>query len=540
MNTDAEVDRLWRKGNLRWKLDDHQLRIYDPYREFEQRRLNEPKVGIHQVFMVDCGRQVGKTHATSLLRIEDGLNPAFANETILVGANTEIALKELVIPTINTIIADAPEDIRPRFFTSRWGMRAGYHFPSNDVVLKLVGFENPDDLRGPGLRGANISEAGFVGKLSYAVNSVLLPMFSRRPKATLILESSAPKDLNHPFDRIFKPDAEKRKAYVFMTIDDNTALSTEEKQALVESARTINPDDAEREYYGKRTRDRTRVLVPEFDAARHVVEQARPAHACAIGAMDPGMRDLFFVGWGYWDAARAKLCIERDWSGRNKSTGFVAELIKATELDLYGTAAELAYEDRRKGMDPREEMRRILRVLSGEEAPDQGSGLGLFPPADANALCWWNGDEFARNPVLRVSDTDARLIGDLTMDQGIQCTATEKDDAEAALYALRNAFRDNKIEIHPRCVDLVRHLESGRWNERRTDWERFHEGAEAELYGHFDGVAMLVYMWRMVQHLRHVDPFPPKYTDKRNPSTMHIPEDWQPAPIASDLEMWLQ
>jgi hypothetical protein len=540
VNTDAEVDRLWRKGNLRWKLDDHQLRIYDPYREFEQRRMVEPKLGIHRVFQVDCGRQVGKTHGTGVIRTEDGLNPDFANETILVGANTEVALKELVIPTINTIIADAPEDIRPRFFTSRWGMRAGYHFPSTDAVMKLVGFENPDDLRGPGLRGATISEAGFVNKLAYAVNSVLLPMFSRRPKATLILESSAPKDANHPFDRIFKPDAEKRRAYVFMTIDDNTALPEEEKLALVEAARAINPDEADREYYGKRTRDRTRVLVPEFSTSQHVALQERPAHAVGIAAMDPGMRDLFFVGWGYWDAVRAKLVVERDWSGRNKSTGFVAELIKATELDLYGTAAELAYVDRRKGMDPREEMRRILRVLSGEEAPDQGSGLGLFPPTDANALCWWNGEEFARNPVLRVSDTDARLIGDLTYDQGIQCTATEKDDAEAALYALRNAFRDGKIEINPRCGDLVRHLESGRWNERRTDWERFHEGAEAELYGHFDGVAMLVYMWRMVQHLRHVDPFPPKYTDKRNPSTMHIPEDWKPRAEVSELEMWLQ
>lgn len=538
MASDELVERMWRRGNLRWKLDDHQLRIYDPYRAFEARRLTEPRVGIHQAFMVDCGRQVGKTHATSLIRIEDALNQAFANETILIGANTEVALKELVIPTINTIIQDAPLDIRPRFFTSRWGMRAGYHCPSTDAVLKLVGFENPDDLRGPGLRGANISEAGFVAKLSYAVNSVLLPMFSRRPKATLILESSAPKDLNHPFDRVFKPDCEKRRAYVFMTIDDNTALSDEEKSALVESAKAINEDDAAREYYGVRTRDRTRVLVPEFSKAEYVKVSERPTYAACIAAMDPGMRDLFFVNWGYWDAVRAKLVVERDWSGRNKSTGFVAELIKQAELDLYGTAAELAYVDRRKGLDPREEMQRLLRVLSGEEEPDRGSGLGIVPPTDPRALCWWNGQEFARNPVLRVSDTDARLIGDLTYDQGIQCTATEKDDAEAALYALRNAFRDGKIEINPRCVDLIRHLESGRWNERRTDWERFHDGAEAELYGHFDGVAMLVYMWRMVQHLRHVDPHPPARRDKHDPGTMHIPEDWMPRQPASELEGW--
>jgi hypothetical protein len=536
---------LIRAGSLRHLLDDHQLRIYDPIRDWQPRRVAELHAGlssgIHRVFVVKAGRQVGKTHGTSTLRVEDGLNK---DGTCLIATSTEIALKELVIPVINSIIADFPDDIRPRFFTSRWGMRAGFHFPVTGFVIKLVGIdENPDGLRGPGLKGGcNITEAAFAAKLEYAYNSIIAPQFSRYPEADAIFESSAAKDLNHPFKRVFEPDAIKRKAFVFMTIDDNKTLSDEVKRELVESARAINPDDAEREYYCVETRDRTRVLVPEFATDRHVKATERPQHACAIAAMDPGMRDLFFVGWGYWDAARAVLVVERDWSGRNKTTGFVAELIKSAELDLYGSAAELAYVDRRKGLDPRQELQRILRVLSGEEEPDHGAGLGLTPPNGSTALCWWDGHEFARNPVLRVSDTDARLIGDLTYDQGIQCTATAKDDAEAALYSLRNAFRDDKIEINPRCVDLIRHLESGRWNERRTDWERFHEGAEADLYGHFDGVAMLVYMWRMVQHLRHVDPFPPsRFLDRHQPDVMHIPEDWQPANIhgVSELEAWL-
>ena len=536
---------LWRAGSIRHLLDDHQLRIYDPIRDWQPRRVAELHAGmssgIHRVFVVKAGRQVGKTHGTSTLRVEDGLN---TDGTCLIATSTEIALKELVIPVINSIVASAPDDIRPRFFTSRWGMRAGFHFPATDFVIKLVGIdENPDGLRGPGLKGGcNVTEAAFTNKLEYAYNSIIAPQFSRYPEADAIFESSAAKDLNHPFKRVFEPDAIKRKAFVFMTIDDNKTLSDEVKRELVESARAINPDDAEREYYCVETRDRTRVLVPEFVSDRHVIDSARPVHACAIAAMDPGMRDLFFVGWGFWDAARAKLVVERDWSGRNKTTGFVAELIKSSELDLYGSAAELACVDRRKGLDPREELQRILRVLNGEEEPDRGAGLGFTPPNGSNALCWWNGEEFARNPVLRVSDTDARLIADLTYDQGIQCTATAKDDAEAALYSLRNAFRDDKIEINPRCVDLIRHLASGRWNERRTDWERFHEGAEADLYGHFDGVAMLVYMWRMVQHLRHVDPCPPhRFLDRHQPDVMHIPEDWQPANThgVSELEAWL-
>jgi hypothetical protein len=529
---------LWRAGSLRHLLDDHQLRIYDPYREFEVRRQTEPKKGLHRLFMVDCGRQVGKTFATSAIRVEDCLSTAeFGDEEVMVGASTEVALKELVIPTINAIISSAPEDVRPKFFTSRWGMRAGYYFPTTGARIKLVGFENPDDLRGPGLRGCNISEAAFVPKLTYAVSSVINPQFTRRPKATLILESSAPEDPNHAFDRIFKPEAERRKAYVFMTIWDNTSMSQEEKEAMVEEARTISADVAEREYEGKRKRDRGKVIVPTFDRARHVREFERPEHACAIMAQDDGILDLYFGGWGFWDPHRAKLCVENEHYGRNTTTGIVAERMKEIEIELYGEAAAI-HKKRFILGTPKEERERILRVLSGEEQPYQSEGFGLRKP---DGFCWWNGQEFGANPVLRVSDTSARLIADLNHEHGIPMTTTEKDDAEAASYALRDAFKADKIEIHPRCLGLIRHLESGHWNKNRTDWARYIEEPEASLFGHFDGIAMLIYMWRMVQAMRAVDPFPPKFIDRHEPDVMHVPDDWQPAGThgVSELEAWL-
>lgn len=535
---------LWLSGSLRHLLDDHQLRIYEPYRAWEVGRSQwlrdtpPQQWGIHRCFMVDCGRQVGKTFATNTIRVEDGLNLDFANEMILVGADTEIALKELVIPTINRIIIDAPEEVRPQFFTSRWGMRAGYYFPSTECVIKLVGFENPDSLRGPGLRGANISEAAYVRRLEYSVGSILNPMFSRRPKATLILESSAPEDANHPFDRIFRPDCERRAAYVFMTIDDNTAMSEEQKRAEVEQARAINPVVADREYYGIRGRDATRAIVPEFKKSVHVVDSPLPLRAAAMAAMDPGMRDLFFIAWGYWDAARGKLVVNRDFSARNTSTSAIAEVIRATEAELYGAASRV--DEKRVIKDPAAELSRILRVLSGLEKPWQGHGLGLTPPADS--LTWWSeqSGEYARNPVVRVSDTDARLIGDLNVDNCITVVPTRKDDKDAALYSLRNAFRDKRIEIHPRCVALIRHLESGVWNEKHTDWLRYHEGTEADLYGHFDGIATLIYMWRMANIIMNINPFPPQHiVDKHDAGAMHYPEDWKADNFGASLEALL-
>lgn len=544
-DSDALALDFWRlladpeqaRGALRWKLDDHQLRIYDPFRAWETRRMAEMEAGrtegIHRVFMVDCGRQVGKTFSTSLIRMEDA--HVFPNQTQLIASATEKQLKELIIPVLNTIIADAPNEVRPRFFSSRWGMRAGYHCPASDSIIKLVGVDvDPDGLRGPGLGGANFTEAAFIDKLSYAVSSIVYPQFSRRPFATCILESSAPADLMHDFDQVFRPDCERRKAYVFMTLWDNTALTEETKRELYDSAAAINEDDAKREYLGERRRDRTRMVVPEFDADRHVVAFERPSHALAIAAFDPGMSDLFAMCWGYWDAQRAKLCIEQCWSGRNVSTAFVAEVIREIERDLYGEAAEINRPRRIVGT-PREELRRLLRVLSGEEEPDLGSGFGIRPPA---GLSYWNGREFRPNPVMRVSDTDSRLIGDLNEDHAIPCVPTSKDDKEAAIYALRNAFKADKIEVHPRCTQLIQHVQYARWNDRRTDWERHTEGQQAVLFGHYDLLATAIYIWRMVQGLRHVDPFPPRHYDRADPAMVHVPDDW--AAHEPSVEDWLQ
>jgi hypothetical protein len=43
-----------------------------------------------------------------------------------------------------------------------------------------------------------------------------------------------------------------------------------------------------------------------------------------------------------------------------------------------------------------------------------------------------------------------------------------------------------------------------KWNEQRTDWERH------ERYGHYDLLAMLIYMWSRVMVDRHRLPIPPQ------------------------------
>jgi hypothetical protein len=531
LTTEQLIELCWEGGNLAYKLQKHQLElIYKPYRAWEQGlRDGTKRKGAARVWMLDAGRQVGKTYTVDLIKIEDCIRQPGTKH--LIASAEEISLKEFVIPNIDAIIADAPAHLRPRFIKSHKGLRSGYLFP-NGSVLKLVGIDkNPDGLRGPKLHGAVISEAAFVRKLKKTIGSVLYPQFQRTPYSTLILESSAPDDPAHDFDVIFKPDCESRNAYVFLTIDDNTALTDEQRTEFVEAARIIDPDDAEREYYGKRIRNRTKVIIPEFDpptkdrpVTRHVQEFERPRFAIAAAAMDPGMRDMFAVVWGYWDAVRAQLMIELDWAERNASTGAVADAIRSNESSLYGDASELLGEEQwilsKAARTPEFVMRPDGLVVPKPKKFDdkdfilrRKTNFGLKPPA---GMTWWDGKEFRGNPLYRVSDVDKRLIGDLNLEYGIGVINTAKDDKEAALFALRSAFRADKIVIHPRCVKLIKHLTAARWNEQRTDFERTEE------MGHYDLLDAMVYLWRMTQAIRGENPCPPEFYDRNDGRVVYV------------------
>lgn len=486
------ADSLFREGDLSWMLDDHQLVIYEAIRAWEVRRLAEPTTGASRIFMLDAGRQVGKTFTVDLIKVEDCIRRPKSRH--LIASATAVGLKEFVIPNIEVIITQAPDDVRPRLLLGHKGMRTAFWFP-NGSVLKLVGIDkNPDELRGPALHGAVVSEAAFVRYLKRVISSVIYPQFTRDPNATLILESSAPKDVAHDFDQVFLPDCQRRKAYVFMTIDDNTAITQEQKDELVNAAREIDPDDAEREYYGRRVRNRADVIIPEFDKDLHVLGSVRPDRAICMAALDPGMRDLFALLWGYWDFPRAKLVVEAEYCERNASTAAIADVIRETETRIYGefNGFQASYTD--------------LQAPSG------------FP--------YWDGIKWRSNPVQRISDTEARTIGDLIMDHGIAVQNTLKDDKEAALNALRHGFRSKKIEIHPRCVNTIAHVNAARWNEQRTDYER------TRGMGHYDLLDALVYLWRMIQPIRNQNPFPPAHVDRNDRNVL-----FQEPPAASNHQL---
>ncbi len=224
-------------------------------------------------------------------------------------------------------------------------------------------------------------------------------------------------------------------------------------------------------------RDIEGVVVPEFKRSLHLHARPLPRFAHTYTAMDPGTRDKFGIVWGYWDYRRAVLVIQRSWAERNVTTSTVAALINQVEHELW-------FVDKAGG--EREATLRYWDVRAS-----------MLLPA----------------PFRRVSDTDTQVIIDLSRDYEVKVSPTAKDNAEAQLYALRNAFKAGQIEIVPKSGPLEEQLLGGRYNEKRTDWERSDE------LGHLDCIAALIYLWRNVR--RTLDPWPVIGTDNLPPSQLY-------------------
>lgn len=488
VSRDDLVYEAWRRGRLRYLLHSDQRTVYDLYREWERLDPAKQRGNFPRVYVVDIGRRWGKTTMRFVVRTEDCIRSPGGSYRYVSAYQKDI--EEIVDEVAQRIFEDCPRELRPRY---RAGGKAdgdndprragtGFYFPERDgkvSVLKLVGLDkNPDGLRGRASDGDDVSEAGYIRHLRYSVKNVLYHQYQGRPHARMCLESSAPRVPGTDYDEVFVEDAKARGAYVYRTIDDNPLLTAEEREEFIRAMGGRDHVDCQIELFNIRVRDGTRVVVPEFNPKGHVAVVPVPTFADCYVALDPGMRDLCAILWGFWDFERARLVIQRDFAERNASTARVAAVIRATEAELW-------------------------------------TGLRSYR----------NG-QYRDNPYLRVSDTDLRLIHDLHNEHGLavcpvnKTTGAKTELREAAVHSLRAAIGRGQVVIDPACTKLIAHLTSAHWNDKRTDYER------SEVHGHFDCLDALVYMWRSVVRNQNASP----------PSHHGVPGDELIAPHVRPLD----
>lgn len=516
LSESERIRLLYQTGRITYKLQRHQRPDHDKFvrwnieRQSDAYRKNVRDIGAQfdNLWVDEKGRRWGKTAKWLIIAGKECLSRPGSRGMIATPLQKSIG--GIIVPLTKILFADAPAGYFPDYkgTNTATGDHECLYFPAVDSSIKLVGLDkHADALRGSFLDFCIITEAGFVQDLEETVRAAIYPQFSRRAWAWIALESSTAKQPDHEFNIVFREDARARGCYSMHTIEDNTELSAEDIETEIARAGGRDHPTCKRELFCICERDPEDSVIPEFDEAKHVVEAGpMPDYAHCYTAADPGTRDPFGMIWGYVDWARDKLVIQRSWAKSNASTAESAEMCKRVEQELWGTAHGV------HAANP------AVPTMSILDAVRTAGGLVWAPPASATTYWSESNRTFQPNPYLRVSDTAAQVILDMSVLYGLSFSPTPKDDATAAVNALRFAFQQNKIEVWDDSGPLIAQLRSGQWNDLRTDWQR------SSVLGHLDCLAALVYLWRNLR--RHINPNPPAIIDM-HPADMNIPTDYR-------------
>lgn len=386
-----------------------------------------------KLFVLDCARQFGKTTWSAIKAIETAIQKPGSRSRCATAFLTD--LEQFIVPAFEFVLQDVPSNLAPKYRSQK----SEYLFP-NGSRIRLVGLDRkPNGLRGNRLDLVILDECGYISRLDYLYRSVLIPATTHVPDAKIIMSSTQPESPDHDFT-LFCDKAAYEGSYVKLDVYENPLLDEAQIDQLAKECGGKTSTAFRREYLCERVVEEARALVPEFNEKFHVKQSLHVSVAHKfwhrVASLDSGVRDQTAALFGYYDFARATLCIEGEFAikGPEVTTRRIAELTKEQESML--------------GYD------------------------GVYR---------------------RSADNDNLiLLQDLGTEFGLHFNPTSKDELPAMLNKVRLWFAANRIEIHARCKRLIACLKAGIWNQNRTEFAR------SEVHGHYDLISALVYMVRNV------------------------------------------
>lgn len=435
-------DQLWRRGNLIWKLDSSQKELYNLYYE-----------GKYDIFTWLISRRFGKSHTLLILALEQCIRKP--NSIVKYAAPTRLQVTTIIRPLIRKILADCPEDMRPRPTKDHF-----YAFP-NGSELQLAGTDsgNAEKLRGGDSDLAIVDEAGSCSNLDDLVGSILGPT-TLTTDGKIILSGTPPQEEDHEFV-LYIEKAEFDGSLIRKTILDNPRLTKEQIDKAIAKAGGINSPKTRREYFVELIKNPAKTVIPEYtkDLDKEIVKEwVKPPFYDSYVGMDIGGVDLTGLVFGYFDFRFDKIIIED----------------------------ELAYDFQETEND----VKNLVKLIQEKEAV-------LWTSQTTGEL---------KEPCLRVSDTDPITLKEIRVQSNytLNFIPTKKDDKHAAINHLRMLLKAHKVIIHPRCVNLRRHLTNVKWkNDSKNDFGRSADN------GHYDLVDALLYFVRNINYKKN--PYPAFY-----------------------------
>lgn len=430
----------WERGILSWKLHAGQQVIENSY------------LGIaNKFFLLNCSRRFGKTFWLVIKALENLISSKNPFPRIKLASATFEDLKEFILPTFETILADCHfygEGKRLRYYRSD----RKFVYEPNGGEIKLLGIDrNPDGGRGPYCDWYGIDEARNIDSdnLKYLYSSVIHPMTLNRPNAKIIMASTPPDSADHSFASFFMEKAKDENGYVELNIYQAAHLS---KKDIEDAKREcITDEDWQREYLCQVITSPQRAIIQSNHLKGLEVEEFErppyfeflPRYVC----MDLGVKnDFTAMGFGYWDPLKKKFFLEDEDTvvGTDLTTNIIKSLVTHKEKKLWGD-------------------------------------LGVFRRiADNN------------NPL---------LLQDLSILHNLYFSATSKDTLQAMVNALREFIMFGHLVVHPRCEKTIGAIKYGIWNKKRNAFDR------SNAYGHYDHLAMLMYLVRNIDQTANPVPW---------------------------------
>lgn len=438
------IAEAWKRGELSWKLYPYQLPVYEAI----QKALKNPEV---LAFGMNISRRWGKTFIKLIVACEFAIqNP---KSQIRFASETQLSIKDYVEPSMETILEDCPEELRPRYLVTR----SRYIWP-NGSVLTLAGtdMDHYKRLRGRNAHIGFVDEAGHCNNLKHIVNSILIPQLAKT-RGTLIMGSTPPETgLDHDWAQIYQ-ECEAEGNSISFTIYDDKGFTAADIERQAKKLGGIASTAFRREYLCEWVGEEDRTLIPEWNKVEHQYDPKQwepdPYYSMyhRYVSMDTGFKDLTAILFAHYNFPKGTLFIEDEVTlkGKEVTTSSIAKAVVDKEKQL-----------------------------------------------------WWDPNDSQPLPVYRrvADNNDPIILNTIAKMHQLGFIPVSKKSLVGMLNQVRMWVLEGRIVIHPRCEKLLGCLQYGVWDKPRKEF------GHSEAYGHYDHLAALVYLVLSIDE--HHNPIP--------------------------------
>lgn len=526
LTTQQMKDICWRTGNLRYLCKPEQVEIYDAFHRWMAMKNEEMTVAANN----DAGalydnmmtwllsRRYGKTTLALILITEFMIrNPGC---TGIITTSTRAAINPIVMKAINDCMRDeAPAGYLPTFRGSWLGLNDVLVLPATESYARFVGLDlYADRLRGPSLDFFLCTEAGYCNPdIAHHFRSVIAPQFRGRPNSFALFESSYAETQDHPLHSEFAHDSHLRGALIERNILDQ-GLSDTEIQKEENRSGGHNHPTTRRELYNEHAVDPTRQICPPFSEANIVpADYPIPVYGYGIVALDPGTTDDAGMCFMLLDTSKHEAIIQWSYGAPNINSAVLTNIVRSEENRLWGTTATVEHTVAKRSLADILKSERAVPVVkvSLEQLSIDNTHAhydGTVWDAPPGTVTWWDDarKSLRPNPARRLMDVQSDLKLNMRQLHGLNFESIKKGkgNMQAMIDNLNIHLAAGSIKIlnNEANQSLIKQLRNGKWNAKRTDFERIRG------MGHFDilvaaAIAARAIDWsRDVRRPRWVDP----------------------------------